>query len=923
MSKAPKLNRRQFIASAGIASASLAMSGPKAALLKRRNGSQSSLKRDRHILSETVAHQSGVPLGGIGAGSVEIRPDGYFHDWLIFNMGSWAPDLPKEEQGNEPDMGPGALAFFLRTKRGNEEPQIRRLGIREDENDMYSLGWVKNVRALEYEGQFPMATLKYVDESLPIDIKAEFFGPFVAHDPQTSGTPGFHGIFTISNAASGPMEVSLMSCLRNPVAYGNEDRKLRNHIQSSEQSATVTMNTDCEGPRKSTLGSMAFSLSGGKPSWIIGDFEGFLSNGGWFHGAHYGNIHDTYLRRFRDEGALPNQNGATSPAQELMLSDEQIAALSSAEKDGLLEKLSQYASLNALIDHVKRVEANELNTDQGKTKLLQDLKRRLDHLAGRDRKRQTWGSSALCSSIELQPGETKSISFALSWYFPYHFSSEGPEMGHVYEQWFRDAAEVNHFLQTRRDQHADKVREFVANMGNTSLPHELASSWSEQLSTLTKCTWWTRAGRFGVWEGLGCCGFHTMDITYQGSFSILALFPDLQKTQMKMGSDYQRADGRVAHFFSPDLMHVDDSYDRVDMNPQFVMLACRDYLWTGDRDYLNRLFPHVQRAIANTAKLDANGDGLPDQQTRLNTFDNWNFFGTPSYISSLWLGGLLAGERLAREVGENGLADEWRGIYEKGRESFERLLWNGDYYSLWVDDNDRDECCMTDQLSGLWFSGLTGFESPLADNKVKQALTAICQNNFSHETGLVNATYPQGTKPKFSTYMNGQATANWTGVEYAFVSMLLMHGLDDKAHAIAHNIADRYRRAGRIWNHVECGDHYYRAMSSWSTLLAATGFAVDMPKGVVSVLPKKPVKAPWVSSTGWGLLDVAQDRLTVTCRSGSLAFSELRVPSGTRANGVRVNSASVAAKAEERAGYRALVLDKMLALSSGDVLKTP
>ncbi|MEM2344337.1 MAG: GH116 family glycosyl-hydrolase, partial [Thermoproteota archaeon] len=33
---------------------------------------------------------SGMPLGGIGTGSVEIRGDGRFYEWHIFNNGAWA-----------------------------------------------------------------------------------------------------------------------------------------------------------------------------------------------------------------------------------------------------------------------------------------------------------------------------------------------------------------------------------------------------------------------------------------------------------------------------------------------------------------------------------------------------------------------------------------------------------------------------------------------------------------------------------------------------------------------------------------------------------------------------------------------------------------------------------------------------------------
>ena len=96
-------------------------------------------------------------------------------------------------------------------------------------------------------------------------------------------------------------------------------------------------------------------------------------------------------------------------------------------------------------------------------------------------------------------------------------------------------------------------------------------------------------------------------------------------------------------------------------------------------------------------------------------------------------------------------------------------------------------------------------------------------------------------------------------------------------------VDDRYRRAGRCWNHIECGDHYYRAMSSWATLLALTGFKVDAPAATVSILPvvkQTKFTAPWVAATGWGRLELANGALTVICTDGTLALQRLRVNLG-------------------------------------------
>ena len=260
----------------------------------------------------------------------------------------------------------------------------------------------------------------------------------------------------------------------------------------------------------------------------------------------------------------------------------------------------------------------------------------------------------MCSAITLQPGETKELSFLLSWYFPHHISPKGHTVGHQYENWFSNSGEVCSFLAENHQSIFPKAKEFSQLLGETDAPAAFPRGWTAHLNTLLKCSWWTKNGDFGIWEGFGSCGFHTTDITYHGSWGLLALFPELQLRQMRMGAKFQRKDGRVHHFFTPDFSAVDKGFDRVDMNPQFVLMVCRDYLWTGDRQYLDELWPHVVLAMENTAQLDSDGDGLPDTDTKANTYDAWKFQGTPAYIASLWLGALTAGIRLAAEMGHGG-----------------------------------------------------------------------------------------------------------------------------------------------------------------------------------------------------------------------------------------------------------------------------
>ena len=159
---------------------------------------------------------------------------------------------------------------------------------------------------------------------------------------------------------------------------------------------------------------------------------------------------------------------------------------------------------------------------------------------------------------------------------------------------------------------------------------------------------------------------------------------------------------------------MNNGFHRVDINDQFVLMVLRDYLYTGDAEYLGEMWPHVTAAMDSIAALDTDGDGLPDRDTTRNTYDAWNLSGTPAYISVLWLAALKAAVRLAGEVGDETRAELWRGLLKKGLLSLESRLWNGAYYDLWRTDDEKDETLMTDQLDGEWFLRVAGIGGNLS-----------------------------------------------------------------------------------------------------------------------------------------------------------------------------------------------------------------
>lgn len=841
----------------------------------------------------TMPMGSGAPLGGIGTGFIEIRADGCFHEWQIFNSGPWA--MNARPTTAPPPPGPQYLRFLLRTRKASEEVvEVRRLYLRSDENDLYSLPFVQDVQSIEYLAAYPMTGLRYNDPTIPVRVSAQVFSPFMPGNARESATPGFHVAYTLENPGDEPVEVSLVGLLDNPLASALPDRRLSNQLLQGDGFTALFLDTAAQTDFPSGIGNMCFSVTGGESSWITGSFREYLLPGlcRWNTPRLNYMLLDV-MQPFAASGRLPNTQRTTDPSTGLPNASE-IDSAPAAQMRKMMGDLSSDALLN-------RVFADAASAGSGTSdrELLNEVRKNLLDKEGKSR--LTWGAGALASTVRLAPGQKVGIRFALSWYFPHHLTPDGHEIGHMYANWFRDAADVNRFLCARYSQHRSVTENFACTLCDTTLGDALAFAWSSQLSTLVFNTWWSKSGEYAIWEGLGCCGLSTTDVDYQGSFPIVALFPELKLSQMRRIITRQNQRGQVPHNYAGSFDKVDpQGFARVDMNPQFVMMVCRDYLWTGDREYLASAWPHVIRAMAFTHSLDTNGDGLPDRDTGLQTYDQWRMRGTPSYIASLWIGALRAAVVLAKAMGKTEQVASWNATLSQASASFDRMLFNGDYYSLWVDGKTRDELCMTDQISGEWFTHLIGLPSTVSKENLQRAISSVFRNNFNPEFGVRNATAPR-IGPDLLALNNLQAGGVWSGIEFAFASLLMDHGHYGDGVRIVEATNRRYLRAGQPWNHVECGGHYSRAMSSWATMLAAAGFKPDLPNKTLAVMPAAPgdFRIPWVTASGFGTLSRTGQTLSISCAQGQLELSALkfRQPAKSIRMGAR-NLASATSRAE-------------------------
>ncbi len=172
-----------------------------------------------------------------------------------------------------------------------------------------------------------------------------------------------------------------------------------------------------------------------------------------------------------------------------------------------------------------------------------------------------------------------------------------------------------------------------------------------------------------------------------------------------------------------------DPTDWKDLNCYLVLCILRD----GNRmgaDWRRERFAAVRAAVDRLQRYDRDGDGLiendgvPDQ-----TFDNIPMRGPSSYCGGFWVAALLAGAAMAREAGETALASEWSGQAARASEALHEALFNGEWYRV-----DRDgplsEACFVEQLTGPFLARQLGLGEILPADAARSALRSVFEHNF-------------------------------------------------------------------------------------------------------------------------------------------------------------------------------------------------
>jgi non-lysosomal glucosylceramidase len=322
-------------------------------------------------------------------------------------------------------------------------------------------------------------------------------------------------------------------------------------------------------------------------------------------------------------------------------------------------------------------------------------------------------------------------------------------------------------------------------------------------------------GHFAILECYDYPFYNTLDVNFYASWALLLLWPDLDISVLRdfaatvdlddpeivtvgwKGTPAQRKRrGAMPHdlgapnedpFLRPNAYHWRDINIWKDLNSKFVLQVWRDVHLVPAPDLARDTWPAVVQAMDYLGGYDRDDDGLPEHDGQPDqTYDMWSMTGPSAYTGALWLAALRAATRLGEMVGDMAAASRFRELHDRGSLSFEAKLWNGRSYRFDASGDASSDSVMADQLAGQWYADATGLGDLVSPERILTALRTVYESNVlgfrGGDMGAVNGIRPVGSIDESTE----QSAESWTGTTYGLAAFMIGRGLTLEGWRTAH-----------------------------------------------------------------------------------------------------------------------------------------
>lgn len=771
-----------------------------------------------------------MPVGGIGTGNISVGGNGQWRDVEIMNkpgVNFYGSSTPKQAP---------CFLIYTRDTKGVKRSKALLGPIPPNEfagsegSNAPSHGLPRFSKS-SFDAAYPFATVNLQDNGMPVTVKLKTFNPFIPGDADASGIPIAAIRYEVTNITGGMLDVAVAGSLDNFIGmdgykaeFSQFNRAVvplgtknnRNAFKSTGQLAGIYMTSDSVDRDASTYGTIALTTSNTDKSRRI-SYRTEFDNRGW--GANMADMWND----FTDDGVYEDKSFAT-----------------------------------------------KIN----------------DPRAG------------LAVKLKLKPHETREVEFFLTWNFPNRKDWEDKvTIGNYYSNQYTDAWDVAEKTLPRLPQLEAKTLAFVNTLLSSSYPPAVKEAALFNAGTLrSQTTFRNKEGYFFGWEGVfnnvgSCYGNCTHVWNYE--FASPFLFGDLAKRMREVEYNYALADNGLMSFRVSLPLKKEANWKAAAADGQMgsIMRVYREWQLSGDDQFLKDTWPNVKKALAFAwikGGWDADKDGVMEG-CQHNTMDI-EYYGPNPEIEFWYLGALKACASMAKYLNDNEFEQVCDQLFSNGSKWTDANLFNGKYYiqkirpanseqdiapglkigmgakDLKNPDFQIGEGCLVDQLAGQNMAFICGL-GYLADSvHIKVALKSVVQynsvktfgNRFNNmrsyalgdEPGLMITAYPDPSKRPAIPLSYGDEA--WTGLEYTAATGLYYEGMDAAALNVISDVRSRYDGFKRNpFNEEECGNHYVRAMASWSAIPAISKFHYSAVDGSF-VITSKPGTYFWSNGYAWG-----------------------------------------------------------------------
>ena len=705
----------------------------------------------------------------------------------------------------------------------------------------------------EMEVRYPFADVRFRDDSFPFRVRLRAYNPFVPSCADDSGIPGAVFHIDVENRSDAEAEVLVASSMGNIHNYTGADC-FDNYIVSDHCENQERREDSLSGVFMTGHAVAEDALTYANNAILTPEANAEL-RAYWYRGGWYDGVTD-FWNRFK-EGRL------TAPQ----------------EDDGT--KFSVVGPKACIVGSVGV------------------------------RKR-------------IAPGQSARFTFVLSWYVPNRYKgwfkgdNNGQTMKNYYATCFTDAWDAGRTLLLRRNELENASQRFSDALYASTLPEPFLDAIASNIAVLRSTTCWRAPdGTFTAWEGSheqegSCSGTCTHVWTY--AQTVASLFPELEKSaRLNEFLVETNPDGKMTfrtqrRFGLPDW----EMYPAADGQFGTIMRAWREWKLTGDRTYLETVYPRVLSAFDFGLRTwDPDGDGVPEA-CQHNTYDI-EFYGPNPLSGVMLLGAARAVSAMAAEMGDEARKADADALFRRAQKRLDELCWQGEFYVQRCADVDQypyqfGEGCLSDQLFGQTMAYLAGLGALLPEERLNSAIAAVYKYNFlsgekrnaclqrlyvaKDEPGLVLCSWPNGGTPRFPFVYSDEV---WTGIEYQVATLLIYQGMKDEAVRLVKAVRRRFDGVRRSpWSEMECGFYYTRAMASWGLLVAMSGFDCNAARGELRFQPVDSTGTVFWSMGGiWGNASFTETDVEILPKFGSMELKRLSIPRAAQVSRVMLNGTEI------------------------------